>query len=170
MSTVTDFKPKTPETLSLEETLKEFEKWRASKTNPATPIPDALWGKLFKLAEQYPISALKNLFGISGKQYNAKFQENEAKIKLSTQAAMNQSKPEPNAQKENTSAAPERLQISDMCQVNVEKEKIEPYKFAALPTLKTMIVEFQRSDGRIMKIHTTQDSIMTLMKTFFEEK
>jgi len=32
-----------------------------------------------------------------------------------------------------------------------------------------MIVELCRSDGQIMKIHTTQDSIDVIMKTFFAE-
>jgi len=30
-----------------------------------------------------------------------------------------------------------------------------------------LVVEFCRSDGQIMKIHTTQDSISTLMQSFF---
>lgn len=41
------------------------------------------------------------------------------------------------------------------------------YKPARIPATNTLVVEFCRADGRIMKIHTTTDSFSELMKAFF---
>lgn len=129
--------------LELSSLLEEFAQWRASKNNPADPIPDALWEKVFQLEKTYPCAALKQLLNISTKQYKHKV------------AQLNVNNTRPDTPK----GSPQKL-----CQVTVKKE---PYQHDALPSGKTLIVEFCREDGKIMKIHTTQDSIPTLMKTFF---
>jgi hypothetical protein len=53
----------------------------------------------------------------------------------------------------------------DFCEVNQTQTPL--YKPARIPATNTLVVEFCRADGRIMKIHTTTDSFSELMKAFF---
>jgi len=55
-----------------------------------------------------------------------------------------------------------------LCEVKITPKK-SSYQPQSLPSGKTLVVEFCRADGRVMKIHTTQDSIPTLMKAFYAE-
>jgi hypothetical protein len=126
--------------------LEEFSMWRANKKKPAEPIPNQLWEKIFALEEICPSAQLRRLFNISIGQYHKKFAE---------------LRPSDTATPKETKMPPQQL-----CQVTIKKN---PYEQAPLPSAKTLVVEFCRSDGRIMKIHTTQDSIPTLMNTFFGE-
>jgi len=38
---------------SLDQLIKEFEHWRANKAKQSSPIPDALWKKIFTLADTH---------------------------------------------------------------------------------------------------------------------
>lgn len=167
MSTVTDFKANISKP-TLDGTLKDFEQWRATKTNPATPIPDALWSKLFDLANQYSPATVKRLFGISAKQYNAKLQEFQSKQRDSAQTTQHKPISQPNI-KNKELISKGNGHSNELCQINIKKKE-SPYELAPLPSAKTVIVEFCRSDGKIMKIHTTQDSITNLINTFFGEQ
>jgi hypothetical protein len=54
--------------------------------------------------------------------------------------------------------------VVPFCEVKIKRSN--PYEHEPLPSGKTLIVEFCRRDGQIMKIHTTQDSIPLLMQQF----
>jgi hypothetical protein len=53
----------------------------------------------------------------------------------------------------------------DFCEA--KEAPLNHYKPARIPATNTLVVEFCRADGRIMKIHTTTDSFAELMKAFF---
>jgi hypothetical protein len=127
--------------------IEEFSKWRANKKKSAEPIPNQLWEKIFALEEIYSSAQLRRIFNISIGQYHKKFAELRPFVDTATT-------------KETQTPVPQ------LCQVTIKRN---PYEQAPLPSAKTLVVEFCRSDGRIMKIHTTQDSIPTLMNTFFAE-
>lgn len=134
--------------LTLKDVLQEFEQWRTAKVNPAEPIPDALWRKIFVLAETIAPAKLRAIFGMSNAQYQKKFHELY-----------------PAADDALASSPPVSPSLA-FCEVKARPPFYQPQK---LPTTPTLVVEFCRADGHIMKIHTTTDSFKTLISLFFAE-
>lgn len=157
-----------PQEQQLVKTLSAFSHWRTNKKKPAELIPSELWHQIFALEEWYTPSQLRSFFSVSKKQYAMK---REALMAVQNEVPKAATKPDKAtaAVDFDISGAPE------LCEVNVINEKkttkkntakINPYALESLPSAKTLVVEFCRSDGQIMKIHTTQDSIPTLLQTF----
>lgn len=140
-----------PEQL-LASTLRAFEQWRAEKKKSGEPIPEPLWQQIFSLEPFYSPSQLRRIFTISTRQYQSKKESNSPnRLALSTS--------DKTMPINNTSTPPPKL-----CEIKIKTNN--PYATEPLPSTKTLVVEFCRQDGQIMKIHTTQDSIPTLMHTF----
>lgn len=141
---------------TLDAVLAEFEQWRAHKPKLASPIPGALWEKIFQLAKIHSPTKIRALFNISTKQYQKKWEEKNSSTKeiLSSTTTIS---PIPVATP--TANSPE------LCAI---KLKPSTYQSQPLPSAKTIVVEFCREDGRRMSIHTTQDSISILMQDFFK--
>lgn len=131
--------------VSLDAVLKEFEEWRVNKPHAGTPMPDEIWLKLFELAELYTKAKVRALFGINNKQFAKKHEELVGVPKQTKQ--------------------PPISMPPSLCEVKITPKK-STYQPQPLPSGKTLVVEFCRADGRVMKIHTTQDSILTLMNAF----
>jgi hypothetical protein len=140
--------PPTPAT-TLQDVLQEFEQWRATKSNPGEPIPDPLWRNIFTLANTISPAKLRAIFGMSNAQYQRKFHE----LTPDANGALAQSPP----------ASPPPLAF---CEAKVRQPFYQPQK---LPSTPTMVVEFCRADGQLMKIHTTTDSFKALLSLFFAE-
>lgn len=136
----------TPATLA--KVIEAMDHWRTNKNSPQEPIPETIWQQIFLLLEQnIPQSRIQAATGITRRQLNQKLMEH--------------SKPyAPN----NQSATPSP--VIDFCEVRQEKSST-PYQSCKIPATNTLVVEFCRADGRIMKIHTTTDSFAELMKAFF---
>ena len=148
--------------------LQDFSHWRVNKKKPAEPIPHKLWHQIFELEDWYTPSELRSFFSVSTKQYSSKKEalggrQNLAIIKESTY--------------ENTKNPLEVTEdyTPQFCEAKLKNEtkaspksnvKSKLYALEPLPSAKTLVVEFCRHDGQIMKIHTTQDSIPTLLQTF----
>lgn len=165
MSTVTNIASKQVNIPKLDDVKNDFETWRKTKTHRSEQIPDELWFKVFELENQYKPKQIRDILMINKKQYDTKHEQlcsgqSESKQPIFTNKPLYEAKDASNKTAQGQVSA-----IDSLCEVNVKKE---PYKLAPLPSAKTMIVEFCRSDGKVMKIHTTQDSISTLMKAFFE--
>jgi len=148
---------------ALVQALGAFSKWRAAKTTPAERIPSELWQQIFALEKYYSATQLRSFFSLSSQQYKSK------KNIFSYNA--NQNLQQQNL--DGTTSTASVINSPQLCQVNIKKEpktkekgKLNLYKKEPLPSAKTLVVEFCRSDGQVMKIHTTQDSISTLMQTF----
>lgn len=131
---------------SLDELVETFKQWRASKTNPATPIPDALWHPLFALAKRYPVSKLCAFLGINAKQYQRKHEQLH-----------------PCQPVQESSVSHDKAEVT-FCRV--DRGKTLP-KVAPMTTVNTLVVECCRADGQILKIHTTNECIDTVMKGFY---
>ena len=131
---------------SLDELVKAFEQWRASKKNPATPIPDALWHALFTLAKAHPVSKLCAFLGINAKQYQNKYGQLHA------------------AQPTQDSTVSTDKGTLKLCRVDI-RESLP--KAAPMTTVNTIIVECCRADGQRLKIHTTHECIETVMNNFY---
>lgn len=138
---------------SLTNVLTQFENWRANKTRPSEAIPQELWLKIFSLEPFYAPAMLRRFFNLSTRQYQTKqaeLLEQAPKIALETKVETRTAKVIP---------------MDPLFEIKMKPES--PYAYDSLPSGKTLVVEFCRSDGKIMKIHTTQDSISVLMETFF---
>jgi hypothetical protein len=100
------------------------------------------------LLNKFPESTICAALGISKMQLHRKIDERRSSVP-SKPAKLHTHKP-PHV---------------DFCEA---KEPQPPlYKPAKIPATNTLIVEFCRADGHIMKIHTTTDSFAELMKAFF---
>lgn len=155
----------TEQALALAQALDGFSAWRANKSKLSEAIPDELWSKVFALETFYSSTQLRTYFNLSARQYSAK----KADFRLPGIASAEQA-----SQTALPKAPSSPIPIPSLCQVTLQKEpkaananeKKSPYALEPLPSAKTLVVEFCRSDGQVMKIHTTQDSIRTLMQTF----
>lgn len=127
--------------LSLDAVLDEMEQWRKSRDpHKPTSIPDTLWHKIFTLAKQYPPSKIRVLFGVSNQQYQRKFKQ------FFPQEVYHE---------------PPEI---DLCEVNPQS-CVSTFD---IPATNTVIVEFIRKDGQMMRIHTTTHHFQRLMQAFFE--
>ena len=130
---------------SIDSILKEMEAWRASKKSgyDPTPIPEELWHKIFSLGKVHSLTKIKALFGISSSQYNKKY----AQLYPDTPQKID-----------------DALASIDFCEVKPKESIYQPLN---IPATNTVIVEFCRGDGKIMKIHTTTHSFKDLIQGFF---
>jgi len=137
---------KTPPTLSIDQVLQELELWRATRDqHHQVSFPDDLWHKIFALATTHSAIKIRALFGISAQQYNRKFEQFYPPT-------------DPPAEKEVT---PSNV---DFCEI---KPNTTPYQPLKIPSHTTIVVEFYRPDGYLMKIHTTTENFKDLMQAFF---
>lgn len=140
---------------SLITVLTAFKQWRKNKKSPSEPIPEALCRQIFSLEAYYPSLELRRFFNLSTRQYQSKREKYfpngiKASATESTELETGKSPKEP----------------PKLCEIKIKPGSAWAHE--PLPSAKTLVVEFCRSDGKIMKIHTTQDSIPTLIHTFFE--
>jgi len=148
-----ELKPKTKATqpaASLDEVLQEVQTWRANKPTPSSAIPDELWRKIFALEETCPGAKVRGLLSISTKQYNSKYQQFFSHISTKE----NPTSPQPTI---------------NLCQVKTAASKTAAYQPLKIPASNTIVAEFYRADGSIMKIHSTSESFSCLIKAFFED-
>ena len=137
--------------------LNAVEQWRSNKKNNRESFPEELCRQIFSLEPFYSSMQLRRFFKISGSQYRAK---REKYFPYDKKAAT--------AKNVNVNANPTKTAPPKLCEIKIKPDN--PYAIEPLPSAKTLVVEFCRSDGQIMKIHTTQDSIPTLMHTFLGEQ
>lgn len=145
---------------ALASALNAFEAWRIlNKQNKvSSPIPEELWSQIFSLEAYFSGVQLRRFFNLSTRQYSAK------RDKLFPNAPIKTAGPA-TVQREAPIKAP--VAVPELCEIKLKKES--PYALEPLPSVKTVVVEFCRHDGQCMKIHTTQDSIPTLMRQFLGE-
>lgn len=128
---------------TLDDVVQAMDEWRANKKNPQEPIPEAIWRSIYVLLDKFQETTIRAALGISSMQLRRKLEERSAQPTATQQ--------------------PPALPAVDFCEV-----KTQPiYKAAKIPATNTLVVEFCRADGQIMKIHTTTDSFAELMKAFF---
>jgi len=141
-------------TLTLDLVFNELEVWRSKKTNRTTAIPDYLWEKIFELAERISPTKLKAIMGVTHAQYLKKQDE---LYPLSSNVP------------DNANTTPnKKIDVSDkvdFCQLKTTDSLYKPLD--ALAT-HTIVVEFHRSDGQLMKIHTVNSNFKTLIQLFYE--
>jgi len=132
---------------TLDSLVKAIEDWRANKSHPGESIPTALWERIFALAKAYPEARIRRLLGIGTQQYRSKYKQLHS---------LSQTKKQP--------ASNGQQDTVTLCRVDTS----EPVpKVAPIATVNTIVVECRRADGQILKIHTSNESIETVMKTFY---
>ena len=141
-----------PSSTTLDNVVEAMVHWRINKKSLQEPIPESIWQQIFVLLEKFPEPTLRAATGISSNQFRRKLHERSEGVKSASSIA-----------KVSSPA------LIDFCEVKTSKSMPQPslYKPAKVPATNTLIVEFCRADGQIMKIHTTTDSFAELMKAFF---
>jgi len=129
-------------TLTIEGVLKEISQYRNNTTKANSAIPDKVWEKILHLGEKHSPLKIGCLFDITPAQYSNKVKQLRPKKK------------------------PEQRPVSiELCEVKTKKPVYQPLE---IPARQTIIVEFRRPDGQLMKLHTTTDNFRTVMSLFFE--
>lgn len=140
--------------ITLDEVVNELQTWRNQKPNRNTAIPDELWRKIFQLTAVLSPLKIKALLGISNAQYAKKYEE------FYSTSAENASTP-PIIK----TTQPEQPKVA-FCEVKTTTEPL--YRPTSSLATHTIVVEFHRSDGQLMKIHTTNENFETLIRLFYE--
>jgi hypothetical protein len=148
MNNVTNIDEANQQSINPDSTLNKLQLWRETKSeHKQTKIPDEIWLEIFSLEDRYNSSYLRKLFGLASKQYEDK----KNNLNLSTPSPM-------------------KSKSSDdyFCEVNpsTSKQPID-IKQSYVPITTTVVVEFCRPDGRIMKIHTCTDQFKNIINDFF---
>lgn len=150
-NTITEFPRSVSQskTITLDEVAKTVTDWRANKETRSQQIPDDIWKNIILLTDKFTDTVICGALGISKMQLRRKIDEH----KSSTTAF----------------AQPSQLSKIDFCEAKQATTSAPLYMPNKIPATNTLVVEFCRADGRIMKIHTTTDSFADLMKSFFVE-
>ena len=128
--------------VNVETISKELELWRSTKKSQGEKIPDKLWAKIIDLYKEYPDqSKICRRLVLTKPQLKNKLRE------FNDEALFNDP--------------------VELCKIpkaeDLNQYKTETDKFSSLSTL---VVEFCRADGCVMKIHTTTKSIQELINNF----
>lgn len=169
MSEVTPLSTEEPKSTSAEvsmvKTFEEMQEWRRTRPiHRQYNIPDPMWEKIFALAKVHGANKVRQIFGISAKQFNAKLTEQTKKEQpiaspISPILEETSSIPSPS-----TPILP-----IDWCEAlpcASPPKSSNPYDEVPIAT-HTLIVEFRRSDGKMMTIHTTTHRVGEIMQSFF---
>ena len=141
---ISEFPRSTGKTITLDDVVQSMAAWRANKSTRGEQIPDDIWESIFALVDKYPDLPVCGVLGVTKMQFQRKMDELRSSAAPPTQSI--------------------KIPAMDFCEA---REAPPSYKPERIPATNTLIVEFCRSDGRIMKIHTTTDSFAELMKAFF---
>lgn len=131
----------------LEDIIQQLDKWRANKKNVQEKIPEIIWDQIILLSKKIPEHRLRAALGLTSMQWRRKIEGYSSEQGAS---AIVESKRSPSM---------------EFCEAKTASQPL--YTPAKIPATNTLVVEFCRSDGRIMKIHTTTDSFADLIKAFF---
>ena len=140
-----------PKTITLDEVIQTVSHWRANKKTRSEEMPDDIWQDILLLTNKFSETTICGAFGIAKMQLLRKIDEKKSSATILPKAS--------------------QLAKINFCEVKQIPASAPPplYKPNKIPATNTLIVEFCRADGRIMKIHTTTDSFAELMKSFFAE-
>ena len=136
--------------LSLDSVLQEIEQWKSQKSSFNEPLPDVIWKNIFTLSEHYSVKRVCSFLGIGITRYNKKFHQFYPSQKHTT------------TKKSEVTQKSDRPPV-DFCEVKTKNPIFEPLQ---IPT-NTVIVEFRRADGNIMKIHCLSDRFHEIIQAFF---
>ena len=134
--------------VTFESVSKDMVDWRDNKVTLGQKIPDDIWKDIFILIEKFPKTNICGAFNITNAQLRAKIKENDLQKDISIEPENNN-------------------QHLKFVEIKPAPENNSYYKPEKIPATNTLVVEFCRADGRIMKIHTTTDSFAELMRAFF---
>jgi hypothetical protein len=155
-ATISEFMPPSSQSkiITLDEVLQAVNNWRANKLARNEPMPSHIWQDIFTLLNKFSEATICAALDIPKAQLRHKLEESH-----------------PPSLSASLSAKPAPPPKIDFCEVKQTPLPITApaslYKPAKIPATHTLVVEFCRADGRIMKIHTTTESFSDLMKAFF---
>lgn len=136
--------------ITLDSVVKAMEVWRSNKKCVQEQIPEAIWQQIIPLLNRFSEATLRSALGLTTAQFRRRLEEPVDAITAHKPLA----------------ETPPHI---DFCEAKEIKTPQTPslYKPSRIPATNTLVVEFCRADGRLMKIHTTTDSFAELMKAFF---
>jgi len=141
--------------VTLDSVMKDFVKWRSNKKAQPS-IPDSLWASVFTLNDEIAAGKLRVLFGLNTKQYQKKWAQLRGNGgNADSLAEKNQS----------CESVPPADVFCEAIPLPVNGKPMKPVAFER--PAHSYLVEFCRSDGRVMKIHATHQNLGDLMASFF---
>lgn len=145
--------------LSIDETFEELQQWRQHRSvHRQSRFPDELWRKILALGKRHGHRKVCQIFGLSARQYHDKEAEYLGLSSTSTvppTPVSSAQAPTPSFQWCEAKPAPSALEEDD--------------ESGPVPLMThTVVVEFRRADGQLMKIHTTTDRFHELLAAFFQ--
>ena len=169
-----------PDSVSLDTVFNAIRHWRANKdTYPSRGVPDNIWQSVFQLESLgYAAHDLCRLFSLNNHQY---------KRKQSQLCLAKNSLPENNQIEEDGSPTQSQTEpVIDFTEVNIDSSPsthpIPPLTSAKqaikhlksndshyTPNVTTIIVEYIRPDGYRLKIHTVNNQLDVLLKSFLTQ-
>ena len=131
--------------LTLASVAAKIDAWREQK-NTGDKIPDNIWHNIINISNNYPRGVLCS------------------KLRITVSQLKNNSK-RLNRYNEVYADPVELCQVPSITASTDITNNSSP---GLISPLKTLVVEFTRPDGNVMKVHTTNESIAELIQTFFE--
>jgi hypothetical protein len=144
-NSISEFSRKSSESkeVTLDHVIQDMDQWRTSKEKRGEPIPTEIWKNIFTLLKKFPDTTVCTALGLTKMQLQRKRDEQSSSASTPTRHT--------------------EFSAADFCEV----KQMPLYQPGKIPATNTLVVEFCRADGRIMKIHSTTDSFSELMKAFF---
>ena len=145
----------------LNEALQAIEQWRATKTSRSAAIPAPIWQRIFSLTPHFSDKKLRLLFGLNKKQYEQNHKKHAS---------------ESDAVPPTAAASPETDVGLDFVQI---KNAVAPSSAAASPekihwkntvdwdSCDTVVLEYVRHDGAVLRVHAPQGASHGFIARFF---
>jgi hypothetical protein len=136
---------------TLDSVVKAMQEWRNNKSlHHKVSIPHSLWRDIFALSPSHSPTKVRRLLGISASQYTKKL------------AQLFPPNPKVNRQEPG---------LMEFCEVNSSPSAVKHTpRHEQMPhyiPVNTVIVEFCRADGKIMKIHATSHCFKEIIDAFY---
>ena len=143
--------------------------WRKNKgLHEKSRIPKELWSQIFELSQNYQPCVIRQLLGIIKIQYDKKLTE------FFPAKSKNPNPLPKKSESEVTSIEFCEVEPDDIPTVNSQPRVVSSKKYTPrydeVPKfigVNTVIVEFCRADGKIMKIHTTSHCFNEIINSFY---
>src|SRR5262245_8517574 len=138
-------------TVTLDAVVRAMQEWRNNKdVHQEGSIPHSLWRDIFALSPSLSPTKVRRLLTISKSQYEKKFAQ-----LFPSEQKVDQQEPTP----------------VEFCEVNSSPSAIKHTpRHEQMPhyiPVNTVIVEFCRADGKIMKIHATNHCFKEIIDAFY---
>ena len=145
----------------LNEALQAIEQWRKTKQSRSASIPPSIWQTIFSLTPHFSDKKLRLLFGLTKKQY----EKNRKKFASQADDIPPVAAPSPE-----TDVGLEFVQVTHTAvpaQGSAPVEKVAWKNTVDWDKCDTVVLEYVRPDGAVLRVHTQQGTSHGFIARFF---